>query len=190
MTFAATLAAMSMARRRPEDNCCRVYAGQNFWGPDQDYCLEEGRQAAFGIDVWRNNGSVKCGKNVDAQICPGGFEVEQSVDGQRLLGYRCMSNSVRYEHGTKVGAGEDIGYVQVENEDSSIILSLHPWVAKGAAYESLDREDKADILWNKITEDSTTQPAVPRSEFFKVDTDAMYDEFGDEFDCRLKSIHS
>ena len=190
MTFAATLAAMSMARRRPDDNCCRVYAGQNFWGTDQDYCLEEGRQAAFGIDVWRNNGSVKCGKNVDAQICPGGFEVEQSVDGQRLLGYRCMSRSVRYEHGTKVGAGEDIGYVQVQNEDSSIILSLHPWVAKGAAYESLDREDKADILWNKITEDSTTQPAVPRSEFFKVDTDAMYDEFGDEFDCRLKSIHS
>jgi len=31
---------------------------------------------------------------------------------------------------------------------------------------------------------------VPRSEFFKVNTNDMYDEFGDEFDCRLKSIHS
>jgi len=55
-----------------------------------------------------------------------------------------------------VSAGENIGHVKVENETSSIILSLHPWVAKGAAYESLDREEKAQILWNKITEDNTT----------------------------------
>ena len=63
--------------------------------------------------MWRN-GSVKCGKNVDAQICPSGFE-EASVDGQRQLGYRCISDSVRYEHGSKVSAGENIGYVEVEN---------------------------------------------------------------------------
>ena len=98
---------------------------------------------------------MKCGKNVDAQICPGSFE-ETSIDGQRKLGFRCTSDSVRYEHGTKVSAGENIGHVKVENETSSIILSLHPWVAKGAAYESLDREEKAQILWNKITEDNTT----------------------------------
>ena len=31
---------------------------------------------------------------------------------------------------------------------------------------------------------------MPISEFFKIDTDAVYDEFGDEFDCRLKTVHS
>ena len=159
MTYAASMAAMSMARRQPRDNCCTVYAGQNFMSLKEDYCLEEGsRQAAHQIDLWRDvwrNGSVKCGKNVDAQICPGGFE-EASVDGQRQLGYRCISDSVRYEHGSKISAGENIGNVEVENEVSSLILSLHPWVAKGAAYESLDREEKAYILWNKITEDNTT----------------------------------
>jgi len=162
-------------------------------GHREDYCLETGKHAAFEIDLMRDiwyNGSVKCGKNVDAQICPGGFEEQEFVDGQRELGYRCISNSVRYEHGSKVGAGEEIGSIQFQNEVSSVILSLHPWVAKGVVYEGLDREEKADILWNKITEDDTIQPAVDRSEFFKIDTDSMYDEFGDEFDCRVKSIHS
>lgn len=63
-------------------------------------------------------------------------------------------------------------------------------MAKGPAYENLDREEKADILWDKITEDYTTQAFVPMEEFFKIDTDAVYDEFGDEFDCRLKTVHS
>lgn len=31
---------------------------------------------------------------------------------------------------------------------------------------------------------------MPFDEFFKIDVDAVYDEFGDEFDCRLKTVHS
>ena len=55
MTFAASMAAMSMARRQPRDNCCTVYEGQNFSSSREDYCLEEGvRQAAHQIDLWRN----------------------------------------------------------------------------------------------------------------------------------------
>ena len=47
MTFAAAMVAMSTARRQPRDNCCTVYAGQNFTSLKEDYCLEEGsRQAA------------------------------------------------------------------------------------------------------------------------------------------------
>ena len=54
----------------------------------------------------------------------------------------------------------------------------------------LDREDKADILWDKIKEDSTTQEAVPFDAFFTMELDAVYDEIGDEFDCREKVVHS
>jgi len=31
---------------------------------------------------------------------------------------------------------------------------------------------------------------VPFGEFFKIDSDSIYDEFGDEMDCRLKTAHS
>ena len=52
MTFAANLAAISMARGQLADNCCRVYAGENFTSLEMDYCLEvDERQSAFDIDL-------------------------------------------------------------------------------------------------------------------------------------------
>lgn len=73
-----------------------------------------------------------------------------------------------------------------------IILDLHPWVAKGAEYLSLSRDDKAAILWNKITEDQTPNPN-PGSEddfFLLTDLSPIFDEWGDEFECRIKTAHS
>ena len=72
---------------------------------------------------------------------------------------------------------------------SSIILSLHPWVAKGPEYLALNRQDKAAILWAKITENDEIGAATPPSESMKVPVATAFDEFGDEFDCRLKTIH-
>ena len=110
-TLAALLAATTtMARRHPDDNCCTVYAGQNFMSLSETYCLpqgaDEGRQMAQEIRIFRDvwtDGSIKCGKNVDALVCPDGFEYGP-LDGQRELGYKCDSGSIFVEHGTEVGA--------------------------------------------------------------------------------------
>ena len=136
-TLAALLAATTtMARRTPDDNCCIVYAGTNFMSQSATFCLPQGadeyRQMAEEIrmrDVW-TDGSIKCGKNVDALVCPNGFDYGP-LEGQRELGYKCDSGTIFVEHGTEVGAEEQLGYIPVERRGSSIILSLHPWVAKG-----------------------------------------------------------
>merc|ERR1711997_915247 len=75
-------------------------------------------------------------------------------------------------------------------EGSSIILSLHPWVAKGKEYLSLHRLEKELILWNKIIADRTTNPnPAGELDFFDIDLVGVFDEFGDEFDCRHKTVH-
>jgi hypothetical protein len=191
-TLAAVLAATtSMARRLPDDNCCTVWAGQNFMSLKETYCLQEGLgQEAFPIQIWRdywNDGSIKCGKNVDALVCLGEFE-KGPVDGQRDFGYKCDNGSIFVEHGTDAGAGQQLGYIPVERSGSSIVLSLHPWVAKGAQYLSLDRDEKEYILWNKITENENTNENL-NLEFFDIDIAGVFDEFGDEFDCRHKTVH-
>jgi len=53
---------------------------------------------------------------------------------------------------------------------------------------SLDRDEKEYILWNKITEDESTNQNI-NLEFFDIDLAGVFDEFGDEFDCRLKTVH-
>ena len=193
MIFAASLAAMSIAKRLPKDNCCTVYAAPGFMSQKETYCLDEGRQEAYDINIWRdlwNDGSIRCGKNVDAIICDHGHEFG-FVEGQRELGYKCKaSDKFNYEHGMKIGANQNFGLIPVQNGESSIILSLHPWVAKGADYLSLDREEKAYILWNKIVEDNTIQEAQDPNEGFKLDLDSIFDEIGDEVDCRIKAFHS
>ena len=142
----AALMAAANARRMPDPNCCTVWAGQYFSSHHETFCLEEGsgRLAAFEIeharDVWRD-GSIKCGTNVDAQICPGGTKFGP-IDGQREFGYKCSKVTEFAEHGVKVGAGQQLGWVPMPREGSSIILSLHPWVAKGKEYLNLDREEK------------------------------------------------
>jgi len=63
-------------------------------------------------------------------------------------------------------------------------------VAKGAKYLSLDRESKLEILWNKITEDDrTAEEASLKLKFFFTDMKQAFDEMGDEFDCREKTVH-
>jgi len=42
--------------------------------------------------------------------------------------------------------------VQFNKQTASIIVDHHPWVAKGPHYISMTREEKADIIWDKITE--------------------------------------
>ena len=109
-TLAALMAATtSNASRTPAHNCCQVWAGKNFMSFSETYCLEESteRQAAFEIehvrDVW-TDGSIKCGSNVDALVCPNGYEFGP-IDGQREFGYKCASETGFVEQGVKAGAG-------------------------------------------------------------------------------------
>lgn len=43
-------------------------------------------------------------------------------------------------------------------------------------------------MWNKITADRTTNTNI-NQEFFDIDLTGVFDEFGDEFDCRHKTVH-
>lgn len=70
-------------------------------------------------------------------------------------------------------------------------MELHPWDTKSASYLSLDRSHKSSILWDKITQDDTiAPPANTAEELMKIDVASVFDEWGDELDCRLKTIHS
>lgn len=99
-----------------------------------------------------------------------------------------MSDSMDEEQGTEVGAYEEFNYIEVEKHVSTIILDFHPWVAKGQEYLSLDRHDKLEILWKKIEEDDTPIEEAEGS-FFLADMAGVFDEQGDEFDCRHKTAH-
>lgn len=196
--IAVALAASTckVAAGNPDDNCCTVWDGESYWGHNATYCLDLNagateRQAAFTVALWYDiwdNGSIKCGKNVDATICPHGFEYG-GVDGQREFGFKCATDSIHQEHGFWVGAGEHVSQIDITNQQSSIIVSLHPWEAKGAKYLSLDRDWKEWILWQKIISDPTINEAAPSEEFFNIDLSGVFDEFGDEFDCRVKTAH-
>ena len=69
-------------------------------------------------------------------------------------------------------------------------MNRHPWVTKGPDYISLDREEKAEIIWNKVREDDTIGRATPFAEFFTIEMSTPFDEWGDEFDCRNKTVHA
>ena len=43
-------------------------------------------------------------------------------------------------------------------------------------------------MWNKITADRTINPNV-NLEFFDIDLSPVFDEFGDELECRHKTAH-
>ena len=64
-----------------------------------------------------------------------------------------------YEQGTYVGQNSELSPVEVQNQVSSIIVTLHPWTAKGPEYLSLSRAQKLEILVDKIMEDDTIQEA-------------------------------
>ena len=61
-------------------------------------------------------------------------------------------------------------------------------MAKGKQYLSLDREEKGQILWNKIIADRRTNWNVAL-DFFDIDFAGVFNEFGDENDCRDKTAH-
>ena len=65
-----------------------------------------------------------------------------------------------------------------------MILKHHPWVAKGEHYLSLRKEEKADILWAKITE-SSEMGKNWQNEITKIDVSSVFDEHGDEMDCTV-----
>ena len=114
----------------------------------------------------------------------GGF-VESSVDGQQDLMYTCKSNSEEPNEGIYVGANQgNVAWVD------AIILNRHPWVTKGPYYLDLDREEKADIIWDKIISDDTIGQATPTEQFFTTNLKTVLDEWGDEFDCRDKTVHA
>ena len=170
----ALMASTSMARHLENDDCCTVYSKKDYRrGPIQTYCLnDDANQAAYDIEFRRDHNddaSIKCGKNVDALICPNGFELT-AYPNQRDLKYACYSESDEIEHGVQVGANQQFSDIDVENRASSIILNKHIWTAKGEDYLSLDREEKFDIIWDKVTEDDTIQEAISfMDNFFKVD---------------------
>lgn len=115
-------------------------------------------QAGFDIEFWKDHNdhaSIKCGKKVDALICPDTFELGP-VPFQSQLRYACKRVTDEFEPGFKVGANQQFSDIDVENEVSSIILYKHRWDAKGVDYLSLNRDEKADIIWDKIREDETT----------------------------------
>jgi hypothetical protein len=91
---------------------------------------------------------------------------------------------------SKVSALQSVSKLPLENSVSSIVLQHHPWTAKGPSYLKLSSAEKGAILWDKIREDDTMQEAVPIEEFFKIDMHSVFDEIGDEMDCRLKTKHS
>lgn len=94
---------------------------------------------------------IKCGKHVDATICPNGHQYGD-VEGMREKGYSCKSDSLFVqEKGIKVSGSQHLSKVDLFSENSSVILSLHPWNTKGAAYLGLDRDEKSEIIWDKIT---------------------------------------
>lgn len=68
------------------------------------------------------------------------------------------------------------------------MIQYHPWDAKGPGYLELSRQKKSRILWEKITEDATQGP-FNRMEFFRIDLNSVFDEWGDEYDCRFKTTH-
>lgn len=53
---------------------------------------------------WWNYQAIRCGANVDANICMEGGFVESPVDGQQDLMYTCKSYSEEPNEGIYVGA--------------------------------------------------------------------------------------
>ena len=53
----------------------------------------------------------------------------------------------------------------------------------------MSRKDKADILWSKIIESEEIGELVDPLEGFSIDPATVFDEWGDEIECRKKVIH-
>ena len=101
--------------------------------------------------------SIRCGEFVDATICPNGHRYGP-VEGKRELGYSCLMSGDSAtgvpERGIKISASQQVTKVERKlNNDSSVLLSLHPWDTKSTPYLRLSRNSKSSIVWDKILED-------------------------------------
>ena len=144
-------------------------------------------------DFKNGRGSIRCGKHVEATVCPGPTKTGP-VPYKKELRLMCDLDQILPDDSSKVFEVApflaDHESVPMVNGVSSIILKYHPWEAKGPAYLKLSRADKDAIVWGKITESDQKSDPVDISEFFKIDMHSVFDEFGDELDCRLKTKHS
>ena len=90
--------------------------------------------------------------------------------------------------GAKVDAsmlGEYVPYTG----DSTVIVQYHPWLTKGPAYLSLSRQQKQEILHQKILEDDTIGP-LNKLGFTTIPLNTVFDDEGDEINCRDKTTHA
>lgn len=86
--------------------------------------------------------------------------------------------------------GEEYHRTLAGLEMSTIIINNHPWVAKGPDYVSMGRDEKTGIIWDKIIENDQIAPAAGLTDYFAIDPNTDYDEWGDEFDCRTNVFNS
>ena len=95
---------------------------------------------------------MECGAHVFATICPG--EVRNVYKHNDKPFHVCVSDEDEIID-VRVGANQSLDLREVLDADvqsSAVILKHHPWVAKGEHYLGLRKEEKADILWEKINE--------------------------------------
>ena len=167
---------------RPDDNCCAISASR--FDDEHIICLDQpglGHQSARELHMpkFSFGGSVICGAHVDATLCPNGYQ-KDAVVGQAALRLRCTGDD---EAGISVSANEMLGDLLGE-KISSIILSSHPWDAKSPVYIGLSRQDKFKILDRKINENHELGATNDQSSFFGSNQNGVFDEWGDELECR------
>lgn len=87
-----------------------------------------------------------------------------------------------------MGARQEITEYFTPSYFSTIMIQYHPWAANGPGYLKLSRKEKSRILWDKIKEDATQGP-INTMGFFKINLNSIFNEWGDEYDCRNKTTH-
>ena len=172
-------------------HCCTFYQKPNFEGESENFCIvREANMEQKMFDLrglerinqdWNLNGSIICGPQASVTICPSDSVIGEVQGVERFV---CSSTN---EDATTVGAHERKDFVNFKN--SSIVISYWPWATKGPYYIALDRQRKAEVIWDKIREDPTMGPQSVQ-ELLNIDMTSPFDTLGDEFDCRNKSGHS
>ena len=102
----AIMATVGRAEHHDHEECCTVYSKRDYNGTSVTYCLDHVDQDAFHIAFLRDrmdSASIKCGKKVDALICPDTFDLGP-VPNQRQHRFTCLSDTDEVEHGFKVAA--------------------------------------------------------------------------------------
>lgn len=189
ITASAAIASVSLAKQPPAEDCCTFYWRPDFKGRGRQYCIDNTAKSS----AYRSTrdpskmklGSVKCGSKVDAKICLQDYETTVA-DPAEEREYNCMGDQTQ---SISIGANQELRSVAHSKKSASFILEHHPWVTKGPDYLSLMREEKAGIIWDKITE-SAEMGGNFHNEVTEILVSTVFDEWGDEMDCRHKTLHS